>query len=381
MDLDRISALSDSLLTHILSYLLIEDSIKTSVLSKRWEFLWLKVPVMDLTTVKISLRGEAMSWLMRRFLELNRGSSLQRFNIKLYFYEIKQEFQRRPYRYRSNSEHVLPRKRKQIDVSEGVKEITFLDFSQEKKRVRYIDSIDGNNGVMDLISEVIHRGVQHLEADMCETMQQGGVISLMPKYLYVSKTLVSLKLVNVGLENPRFVASLPNLKMMHLKNIYYKNQYGLLIIKMLILASPLLEDLTFDFPELEKSEKNDSRQEFQGGPYRYRPNCEFIFPRKRKQIDFWRNFSDSPMLGETDDDLTNVPLCLISTLEYVKINRLVMKEENGLKLVNYFLENSVVLKKLTLSFTHSSVTNQQLESYKKLITSTKLSPTCQVIFD
>ncbi|XP_023637565.1 putative F-box/FBD/LRR-repeat protein At5g44950 [Capsella rubella] len=300
MDLDRISALSDSLLTHILSYLLIEDSIKTSVLSKRWEFLWLKVPVMDLTTVKISLRGEAMSWLMRRFLELNRGSSLQRFNIK------------------------------------------------------YIDSIDGNNGVMDLISEVIHRGVQHLEADMCETMQQGGVISLMPKYLYVSKTLVSLKLVNVGLENPRFVASLPNLKMMHLKNIYYKNQYGLLIIKMLILASPLLEDLTFDFPELEK---------------------------KRKQIDFWRNFSDSPMLGETDDDLTNVPLCLISTLEYVKINRLVMKEENGLKLVNYFLENSVVLKKLTLSFTHSSVTNQQLESYKKLITSTKLSPTCQVIFD
>ncbi|EOA14454.1 hypothetical protein CARUB_v10027663mg [Capsella rubella] len=295
MELDRISALPDSLVTHILSYLLVHDSFKTSVLSKRWECLCLKVPVLDLTTLQVSLQGKAMSGLMRRFLKLNRGSCLQSFNIKCATYNFFSPYS-----------------------SKGVKEITFVDFCQEKKKVRYNDSIDCNDGVTDLIAEVIHRGVQHLEADMFE-LRPRHVINLMPKYVYVSKTLVSLKLANVGLENPcRFVPSLPNLKMMHLQNIYYENQDGLLIITRLISASLLF--------------------------LKFLPS-------------------------------------LIPRLEYVKINRLIMKTGSSgiIRLVNYFLENSAVLKKLTLSVTHSSVTNEELESYKKLLTSAKLSPTCQVI--
>lgn len=65
----------------------------------------------------------------------------------------------------------------------------------------------------------------------------------MPKYMYVSKTLVSLKLVNVGLESPKFDISLPSLKTMHLENIFYEGN-GLLIMERLLLASPVLEDLT-----------------------------------------------------------------------------------------------------------------------------------------
>ncbi|XP_023637561.1 putative F-box/FBD/LRR-repeat protein At5g44950 [Capsella rubella] len=288
MELDRISALPDSLVTHILSYLLVHDSFKTSVLSKRWECLCLKVPVLDLTTLQVSLQGKAMSGLMRRFLKLNRGSCLQSFNIKCATYNFFSPYS-----------------------SKGVKEITFVDFCQEKKKVRYNDSIDCNDGVTDLIAEVIHRGVQHLEADMFE-LRPRHVINLMPKYVYVSKTLVSLKLANVGLENP---CSL----------------------------SPLLEVLTFDAPDSSLDpQQNHVRQ-----------NLPFL----RK------------------------PKSLIPRLEYVKINRLIMKTGSSgiIRLVNYFLENSAVLKKLTLSVTHSSVTNEELESYKKLLTSAKLSPTCQVI--
>ncbi|EOA14516.1 hypothetical protein CARUB_v10027744mg [Capsella rubella] len=341
MELDRISTLPDSLLTHILSYLLIEDSVKTSVLSKRWEFLCLKVPVLDLTKLQFCLQRKAISWLILRFVELNRGSRLESFNIKCSSY----------------------------NNVEDMREITFLDFSQEIKKVRYIDSIFYKHGVRDLIAEAIHRGVQHLEAHLSERMPRVTTYN-MPECVYTSKTLVSLKLANVGLdEDPEFGASLPNLKMMHLTNIYYNS---LLIIKMLISASPLLEDLTFDFPKPKpKPKNNDFRQDFRRRPYQYSPNTDYIF---------LEDFSDSPTREETDD-FTNVPQCLISTLEYVKINRLIMKEENGIKLVNYFLENSAVLKKLTLSFTHPCVTNQELESYKKLLTSTKLSPTCQVIFD
>ncbi|XP_028106073.1 probable F-box protein At1g60180 [Camellia sinensis] len=42
--IDRISMLTDSLLTHILSFLPIEDAIKTDVLSKRWQYLWTSLP-------------------------------------------------------------------------------------------------------------------------------------------------------------------------------------------------------------------------------------------------------------------------------------------------------------------------------------------------
>ncbi|GMP58937.1 hypothetical protein CsSME_00022418 [Camellia sinensis var. sinensis] len=42
--IDRISMLTDSLLTHILSFLPIEDAIKTDVLSKRWQYLWTTLP-------------------------------------------------------------------------------------------------------------------------------------------------------------------------------------------------------------------------------------------------------------------------------------------------------------------------------------------------
>ncbi|CAH8263896.1 unnamed protein product [Arabidopsis lyrata] len=327
MECDRISALPDSLIAMILSYLPIGDSVKTSVLSKRWEFLWLEVSRLDLDAINFSRDGEALARFMHMFVELNRGSScLQKF----------------------------------------------------KKILKNDDSIDDcNKRVMEWITEVVHRGVQHLDVEAVGIIQShpgfnnimySPSVDFMPKYVYVSKTLVSLKLVNVGLEDPKFVVSLPSLKIMHLENIYYKSHGGLLIIKMLISASPVLEDLTLDFPD-------------------------FTEP---KEIVFWQEFSfsvPSPTMPKSnfdlvqgnyftwkpeEMDLTNVPRCMKSTLVYVKINKLITKEESGIKVVNYFLENSAVLKKLTMFFTHSSMEIQEPESYMKLLTSTKLSRNCQV---
>ncbi|KAL0717429.1 hypothetical protein Bca4012_066751 [Brassica carinata] len=278
MGCDRISELPESLLTHILSYLSTKDSpalVKTSVLSKRWEFLWLNVSGLDLNAVDSLPYGEPMLRFVFRFLEFNRGSCLQTFKMKYCRY-------------------------------------TKLGH----------ESHDPN---------------------------------IIPECVYVSKTLVSLKLVHIALKDPKFDVSLPCLKIMHLANNYFKRpddkvftimDYlcgdGHLIMKKLISGSPVLENITMEVSICLGT-----------GFTGYRPLVN----------SFW----------------TNVPQCLSSTLEHVTISVITIEDETGIRLVNYFLENSAVLKKLTLSCKYYYKSKREAESYKKLLTSTKLSTRCQVL--
>ncbi|CAH8278302.1 unnamed protein product [Arabidopsis lyrata] len=439
MGRDRISELPDGLLNHILMYLHIEESIRTSVLSSRWRDIWLKVPGLDLNLFDFPAHGVLFGSLMDKFLEVNSGR-LQKFKLK---------YENEPYYYYYLSDRFVP-----------------------------------------WIATVVDRGIQHL--DVTTTNNAPMTIDFMPSNIFKSKTLVSLKLVNVGLDNPKFVVSLPCLKIMHLEDIFYSP----LIVEKLLSSCPVLEDLTIvrnhedffnfllvrsqtlktfrltfdwemgstdfsveiDAPGLKYMSFRDSQSdrivvknlsslvkidldtEFNlkfglGSPlepedltkrdiirdfltgissvkhmiishptlevlYRYSklgPLPKFhnlyhlraafsslLLPLLSDFLEICPNLKnlilDYSVSAEPEQiDFTNVPQCLILTLEYVEIKELTMREETGIKLVNYFLENSAVLKKLTLSFIDSPMTNQESEIYMQLLTSTKRSRGCQVL--
>lgn len=184
---DGISALPDSLITQILLNLPTKDSVKTSVLSKRWRNLWLNVPGLELHSNDFpSFSKAAIMNFTDRFLEFNRGTRLEKFKIK----------------YDECNVYLF--------------------------------------GISELIATAINRGAQHLDVD---TLGCPVTKDFMPLDIYKSKTLVSLKLVNVGMPNPEFVFSLPCLKIMHLEDILYSKDDPLIMEK-LISGCPVLEDLT-----------------------------------------------------------------------------------------------------------------------------------------
>ncbi|XP_020879319.1 putative F-box/FBD/LRR-repeat protein At5g44960 [Arabidopsis lyrata subsp. lyrata] len=432
---DFISELPDSLLTQILLNLTTKDSVKTSVLSKRWRNLWLNVPGLELCSLDFPYPyDKGFAGFMGRFMEFNCGSHLQKFKI--------------------------------------------MYFECNGYRDRF----------MDLIGTVVDRGIQHFEVFMNTSKRD----DFLRQNIYKSKTLVFLKLYKVELKNPESGVFLPCLKIMHLCKVC-DGEDGPLVVEKLISGCPVLEDLKLVMPFDILTQKvlrvssqtlkslrlnfgncgEDFSVQIDAPRLKYMGCYECLFDSiKVKNLsslftldintkynvdygsllapEYLRNrdiisdfltgissvrhmiigystlkvlycysklgsilqfhnlyylqasFSSSSLqllptflescpnlknlilefpIKQENIDFQKVPQCLISTLEYIKIQELILKEKSGIKLVNYFLENSAVLKKLTLSFKYYSMKKQDLESYKKLLTSTKLSPTCQVIID
>ncbi|XP_019084268.1 PREDICTED: FBD-associated F-box protein At5g27750-like [Camelina sativa] len=80
--------------------------------------------------------------------------------------------------------------------------------------------------------------------------------------------------------------------------------------------------------------------------------------------------------------LVDVPQCLVSTLECVEIKRLFEWEEEEMKIVSYFLENSAVLKKLIVSFVLDYPRYaSNSEVYEELNKLTKHSRRCRIIVE
>ncbi|WZZ82070.1 hypothetical protein YC2023_102642 [Brassica napus] len=85
-EVDRLSSLPDCLIFQIFLNLPTKDVVQTSVLSTRWTTLWKDVPGLDLDAEDFYIRETFVSFV-DNFLERNHGLSIHRFKLRYdYFY-------------------------------------------------------------------------------------------------------------------------------------------------------------------------------------------------------------------------------------------------------------------------------------------------------
>ncbi|CAA0808500.1 Putative FBD-associated F-box protein [Striga hermonthica] len=78
---DRLSNLPDGIICHILSFLPTKLSVATSVLGKRWRFLWTHVPCLDFSGNKLTGETEH-SDIINRFILLHEAKRMNTFRLR-----------------------------------------------------------------------------------------------------------------------------------------------------------------------------------------------------------------------------------------------------------------------------------------------------------
>ncbi|XP_057470610.1 F-box protein At5g03100-like [Actinidia eriantha] len=84
---DRISALPDPLILHILSHLPMHEVIRTTMLSKRWNNLWIYVPSLTFTREEQCLSEEIVSFVTKT-LALHRCSKIDKLSVSFWCEDV-----------------------------------------------------------------------------------------------------------------------------------------------------------------------------------------------------------------------------------------------------------------------------------------------------
>ncbi|CAN6909630.1 unnamed protein product [Brassica oleracea] len=437
MKSDRISELPDPLLTQILSNLPIIDSVKTSALSKRWESLWLNVSTLDLNDRDVTPPYKKLfASFIDSFLEHNFESRLQKLKIKydecnVNLFLISEwittavdlrgiqhldvEIQNPMYVidftpasvYKSRTlvslklRHVRVRNLFEVDVvSLPCLKILCLEnvcygkegaLSVEKliSGCPVLEDLDLVRKCNDLVKtlRVRSQSLKMFRLDFRSGMGGGDEYEVevdAPGLEYMSfkdsqsdrivvKNLSSLVKIDVDSEfNVKFGDSEDLTKSDTIRDFLT----GVSTVRQMIISEPTLEILyrySKLLPVAEFQRLYHLQAAFSSSSLQLLPAFLESCPNLKSLVLDFSVSTESEQIN-----LTNVPRCLTSTLECVEINKLITKEETGIKLVNYFLENAAVLKKLSVSFTDSAMPDEDLDTYKELLTSTKRSRICQV---
>ncbi|GER43080.1 F-box/RNI-like/FBD-like domains-containing protein, partial [Striga asiatica] len=200
--IDRLSSLPDDVICHILSFLPTKLSMATSVLRKRWRFLWAHVPCLHFIGLAWS------EWT--NFLAISRVLILPCSYIR------------------------------GVDFTEDGTQINGVILRHKAKRLDTlkIDYVNCNEHQLEtLITTTIDRNIRNLYLQLKS--------DAIPQSLFISKTIVDLKLgfSTVSLSAVDNV-SLPSLKKFHVSNLVCENDDAL---PHFLSGCPSLEELNLAF--------------------------------------------------------------------------------------------------------------------------------------
>lgn len=186
--MDKISGLSDDLLVKILSFLPTKVAVSTSVLSKRWEYLWMWLPKLEFVGRHCTLSEcENIRCFLDRNLPLHRAPAIESFRLNLDNSRFKPE---------DIKLWVL------VAISRNLRELEISYYAYPSKP------------------------------------------NILPRSLYTCKSLMTLKLDgDILLDVPRMVC-MSSLKTLQLRVVKYLNGESL---PQLLSICPVLEDLVLDF--------------------------------------------------------------------------------------------------------------------------------------
>ncbi|KAL0714490.1 hypothetical protein Bca4012_021469 [Brassica carinata] len=194
--MDIISGLSDELLLKILFLVPTKVAVSTSILSKRWEYLWMSLPKLEFGHRHCSEpESEKLQCFLDRNLPLHKAPVIDSFRLDLYCSRFKPE-----------NIHMWVA----IAVSHSLRELEILYESYPEKP------------------------------------------NILPSNLFTCKSIVILRLDGDILLNVPRMVSLPSLKTLKLQRVRYFNDKAL---QRLLSHCPILEDLVLDLRRNDTTKK------------------------------------------------------------------------------------------------------------------------------
>ncbi|EOA12414.1 hypothetical protein CARUB_v10027746mg [Capsella rubella] len=207
--MDKITGFSDDeLLVKILSFLPTKFAITTSVLSKQWKFLWLRVP-----KLVFNERSMYSSDFFDRYFLLR--------DTKTY----------------SKASERCQRMRCFIDKNLPLHSSPVM----ESLRLRFYNALFEPEAIKLWVEIAISRCVKELSVTFIRYKGIGNV--LLPSSLYTCKSLVTLELKYDILVDVPHAFGLPSLKTLHLRRVIYADEES---FQRLISNSSVLEDLVLE---------------------------------------------------------------------------------------------------------------------------------------
>ncbi|CAL9244659.1 unnamed protein product [Arabidopsis halleri] len=215
--MDKISGFSDDeLLVKILSFLPTKEAVTTSILSKQWKFLWMRVPKLEYDEMSIYSRQFYFRYLFSE--EMGESET----------YSIASErFQRMQCFIEKN----LPLHSSPV---------------MESLRLKFHNALFQPEDIKLWVDIVVSRCVQELSVDFNPFKEKPN--ALLPSSLYTCKSLVTLKLRNNILVDVPHVFSLPSLKTLQLERVTYADgeSFQRLLSNCSVLEALLVELCTCD---------------------------------------------------------------------------------------------------------------------------------------